>query len=221
MDAPEKSFPDLLGVLKSWIPWRSEPGNVSRDFWMPDQSCRVCYECDSQFTLINRRHHCRHCGRVFCAKCTANWIPVPSSVARIVREEWEKIRVCNFCFKHWEQGLATVDNGIQVTSLDLSTSPSATSLLSTKSSGTIDSSCITFASMPHSVEYYQQNNPSLLNPRETEAMEINVDEEGVVAPKRSNDHTDMPNPSPNQFEFCMNRSFFISSRALLFPTMFN
>ncbi|XP_057514257.1 1-phosphatidylinositol-3-phosphate 5-kinase FAB1B-like [Actinidia eriantha] len=206
MDAPEKSFPDLLGVLKSWIPWRSEPGNVSRDFWMPDQSCRVCYECDSQFTLINRRHHCRHCGRVFCAKCTANWIPAPSSEARIVRDEWEKIRVCNFCFKQWEQGLDTVDNGIQVASLGLSTSPSATSLLSTKSSGTIDSSCITFASMPHSVESYQQNNPSLLNPSESEAMETNVDGEGVVASKRSNDHIDMPNPSPNQFEFCMNRS---------------
>ncbi|GFZ04351.1 phosphatidylinositol-4-phosphate 5-kinase family protein [Actinidia rufa] len=206
MDAPEKSFPDLLGVLKSWIPWRSEPGNVSRDFWMPDQSCMVCYECDSQFTLINRRHHCRHCGRVFCAKCTANWIPAPSSEARIVRDEWEKIRVCNFCFKQWEQGLATVDNGIQVASLGLSTSPSATSILSTKSSGTIDSSCITFASMPHSVESYQQNNASLLNPRESEAMETNVDGEGVVASKRSNDHTDMPNPSPNQFEFCMNRS---------------
>ncbi|PSS18143.1 1-phosphatidylinositol-3-phosphate 5-kinase [Actinidia chinensis var. chinensis] len=206
MDAPDKSFPDLLGLLKSWVPWRSEPGNVSRDFWMPDQSCRVCYECDSQFTLINRRHHCRNCGRVFCAKCTANWIPVPSSVARIVREEWEKIRVCNFCFKQLEQGLATVDNGIQVANLDLSTSPSTASLLSTKSSGTIDSSCINFASMPHSVEYYQQNNPSDLSPRESEAMETNVDGEGVVASKRSNGHTDMPNPSPNQFEFCMNRS---------------
>ncbi|WP_458439374.1 FYVE zinc finger domain-containing protein, partial [Klebsiella pneumoniae] len=35
---------------------------------MPDQSCRVCYECDSQFTLFNRKHHCRLCGRIFCNK---------------------------------------------------------------------------------------------------------------------------------------------------------
>ncbi|XP_057504407.1 1-phosphatidylinositol-3-phosphate 5-kinase FAB1B-like isoform X2 [Actinidia eriantha] len=102
--------------------------------------------------------------------------------------------------------LHPVDNGIQVANLNLSTSPSTTNLLSTKSSGIIDSSCLTFASMPHSVEYYQQNNPSDLSPRESEAMETNVDGEGVVASKRSNDHTDMPNPSPNQFEFCMNRS---------------
>ncbi|KAL7162801.1 hypothetical protein ACSBR2_043142 [Camellia fascicularis] len=207
MDAPDKSFPDLLGILKSWIPWRSEPANVSRDFWMPDQSCRVCYECDSQFTLFNRRHHCRHCGRVFCAKCTANRVPAPPSEPNTAREEWDRIRVCNFCFKQWEQGLITVDNGIQVANLDLSSSPSTTSLVSSKSSGTVDSSCVTFSSMPHSVESFQQNHPSVLSPRQPVAMQMNVDSEGVVASERSSDHVaDMQIPSPTQFRFCMNRS---------------
>ncbi|GMQ07967.1 hypothetical protein CsSME_00051928 [Camellia sinensis var. sinensis] len=211
MDAPDKSFPDLLGILKSWIPWRSEPANVSRDFWMPDQSCRVCYECDSQFTLFNRRHHCRHCGRVFCAKCTANWVPAPPSEPNTAREEWDRIRVCNFCFKQWEQGLITVDNGIQVANLDLSSSPSTTSLVSSKSSGTVDSSCVTFSSMPHSVESFQQNHPSVLSPRQPVAMQMNVDSEGVVASERSSDHVaDMQIPSPTQFRFCMNRLFSIS-----------
>ncbi|KAL6996192.1 1-phosphatidylinositol-3-phosphate 5-kinase fab1b [Sarracenia purpurea var. burkii] len=208
MDAPGKSFFDLIGSLKSWIPWRSEPANVSRDFWMPDQSCRVCYDCDSQFTLINRKHHCRHCGRVFCAKCTSNWVPAPSTEPPAAREDWEKIRVCNFCFKQWEQGLTTIDNGFQVANLDFSTSPSASSLVSTKSSGTLDSSsCITLASMSQSTESYQQNHPRSidLGPCHLPVMETNVDMEGVVA-SRSNDHADMQNPSLNQFEFCTNRS---------------
>ncbi|PWA48113.1 Chaperonin Cpn60/TCP-1 [Artemisia annua] len=154
MDASENntSLPDLVvGAFKSWGVPRPAAVNVSRDFWMPDHSCRVCYDCDSQFTLFNRRHHCRFCGRVFCAKCTPNWVPVtPSSDSSIVKEEsGDKLRVCNYCFKQWQQqqqgGLADHDDLISTTSL----SPSAASFISTKSSGTADStSCVTFTSVP-------------------------------------------------------------------------
>ncbi|XP_059640017.1 1-phosphatidylinositol-3-phosphate 5-kinase FAB1B isoform X2 [Cornus florida] len=209
MDAPYKPFSDLIGLLKSWIPWRSEPAHVSRDFWMPDQSCRVCYECDSQFTLFNRRHHCRLCGRVFCAKCTSNWVPAPPTEPSTPQEEWEKIRVCNYCFKQWEQSLIPGDNDIQVTSLDLSTSPSETSFVSTKSSGTVESSSISFASMPQSVGSYQQNSfpSSGVSPHQSAVMETGGDRQGVVASGWSNDHvSDMGDISQNQFGFCMNRS---------------
>ncbi|KAH6781232.1 phosphatidylinositol-4-phosphate 5-kinase family protein [Perilla frutescens var. frutescens] len=152
MDSPNRTLADLVGQLKSWIPWRSEPAHVSRDFWMPDESCRVCYECDSQFTLFNRRHHCRLCGRIFCSKCTSNWIPTSSSEPKIAPEDWDKIRACNYCFKLWEQGLpAPFENENQVTDLDLSSSsPSATtSFISTKSSTC--GSNMTFVSLPQSV----------------------------------------------------------------------
>ncbi|GLJ13693.1 hypothetical protein SUGI_0218340 [Cryptomeria japonica] len=89
---------DFVERVRAWIPRRADPSKISRDFWMPDHSCRVCYECDSQFTIFNRRHHCRICGRVFCRKCTQNTIPVPSD-GRSSGEEGERIRVCNFCFK--------------------------------------------------------------------------------------------------------------------------
>ncbi|KAM7480656.1 hypothetical protein LguiA_028869 [Lonicera macranthoides] len=197
MDASDKSFPDLVDTLKSWIPWRSEPANVSRDFWMPDQSCRVCYECDSQFTLFNRRHHCRFCGRVFCAKCTANWVPAPSSELRSTREECEKIRVCNYCFNQWEQSLAaavTVDDGVRVAGLEFNSSPSATSFISTKSSGTPDSSSIT---LPQSAGSYQHNHyTSGLSPHQSAAlMEAGRGDDPVAGDR-----------SPNQFGLSMNRS---------------
>ncbi|KAL4336773.1 hypothetical protein AHAS_Ahas12G0043700 [Arachis hypogaea] len=114
MDVVDKTFSDIVNVIKSWIPRRSEPANVSRDFWMPDQSCRVCYDCDSQFTLFNRRHHCRLCGRIFCNKCTANSIPAPVTSQINPWDEWEKIRVCNFCYKQWEQGVVAFNNNTQV-----------------------------------------------------------------------------------------------------------
>ncbi|XP_057797068.1 1-phosphatidylinositol-3-phosphate 5-kinase FAB1B-like isoform X2 [Salvia miltiorrhiza] len=152
MDSPNRTFPDIVGLVKSWIPWRSEPAHVSRDFWMPDESCRVCYECDTQFTLFNRRHHCRLCGRIFCSKCTLNCIPTLSSEPKLPPEDWDKIRVCNYCFKLWEQGLtAPVENGNQVAELEhSSSSPSATSFISTMSSN-CDSSSMTFVSLPKSV----------------------------------------------------------------------
>ncbi|KDO53777.1 hypothetical protein CISIN_1g0002781mg, partial [Citrus sinensis] len=111
MDASNKTFSELICILKSWISWRSEPSHLSRDFWMPDQSCRVCYECDSQFTVFNRRHHCRLCGRVFCGQCTSNSIPAPSVDPKTAQEQWEKLRVCNYCFKQWQLGVATLHNG--------------------------------------------------------------------------------------------------------------
>lgn len=171
--ATNKSFSDLVGVLKSWIPWRSEPAHVSRDFWMPDESCRVCYECDSQFTLFNRRHHCRLCGRIFCSNCTSNWIATPSNIPH---EDWDKIRVCNYCFKQGQQGLTLPvpvpsDN---LTNLDFDTSPSAQSFISTKS---CDSSCMTFVSLPQSTGLSPYPSPRIETNRQSFASALNNDVE--------------------------------------------
>ncbi|XP_077236493.1 1-phosphatidylinositol-3-phosphate 5-kinase FAB1B-like [Tasmannia lanceolata] len=208
METPDKTFSELVAIVKSWIPRRPKPANVSRDFWMPDHSCRVCYECDSQFTIFNRRHHCRLCGRVFCAKCTANSIPAKSDDPKSFREEWERIRVCNYCFKQWEQEIAAIDNGIRLPSPGLSPSPSATSLASTKSSGTCNSSITVGSSVPFSTEPYQ-NVPynSSFSPRESARVEPGPDKQDMETYGRNTNSTaDLGNPSPNQFSFCMNRS---------------
>ncbi|XP_075107316.1 1-phosphatidylinositol-3-phosphate 5-kinase FAB1B isoform X2 [Nicotiana tabacum] len=190
----DRTFLDLVGLLKSWIPQRESSANVSRDFWMPDHSCRVCYECDSLFTLFNRRHHCRLCGRVFCAKCTSNSVPAPSREPRSVQEECEKVRVCHFCFKQWEQGFNHA-----IRNLDSSTFLSATSFISIKSSGTGDSSSITITSVPHS---------SVLSPRQAAVMESSLERLSVATEKGSSDPADtgVRDLSTNQFSFCTIRS---------------
>jgi 1-phosphatidylinositol-3-phosphate 5-kinase len=149
MDAPHKTFTDVVKLLTSWLPCLSNPDNVSRDFWMPDHSCRVCYDCDTQFTIFNRRHHCRRCGRIFCGKCTTKFIPVSSDPDRNVVEE-DKIRVCNFCFKQWEQERTTALKSVLPV---LSPSLSETSLFSTKLSITINSVTSTVGS--YSIGNYQ------------------------------------------------------------------
>ncbi|KAK6147577.1 hypothetical protein DH2020_018489 [Rehmannia glutinosa] len=135
MGSPDnKKLSEIFDVVKSWIPRRTKPANMSKDFWMPDESCRVCYECDSQFTIFNRKHHCRLCGRVFCSRCTTNSVPALSDEPKHGREDGDRIRVCNYCFKQWKQRSATGSNMMLASSPGISPSPSSSSLVSTQSS---------------------------------------------------------------------------------------
>ena len=34
---------------------------LSKDFWMRDENCTVCYECGDVFSTFRRKHHCRMC----------------------------------------------------------------------------------------------------------------------------------------------------------------
>ena len=42
--------------------------------WIPDSMAPLCMGCGAAFSLVKRRHHCRSCGRVFCAKCSPNQV---------------------------------------------------------------------------------------------------------------------------------------------------
>ncbi|CAL9046975.1 1-phosphatidylinositol-3-phosphate 5-kinase FAB1B-like isoform X2 [Musa acuminata AAA Group] len=206
METTDKRFPDLVTILKSWIPWRAEPTSVSRDFWMPDDSCMVCYECDSQFTIFNRRHHCRKCGRVFCAKCTSNFVPVNSYVTENFREE-ELIRVCTFCFKQWEDVTASRDEG-QPSGPKLSPSLSTTSLASTKSSVTGNSITSTAVSCTCSSGAYQQ---ASYGPAHSPSQSVHLEtchdkEDMLIAETNMDSLADKGDRSPTHFRFCLNRS---------------
>ncbi|KAM8828164.1 LOW QUALITY PROTEIN: zinc finger FYVE domain-containing protein 16 [Spinachia spinachia] len=37
--------------------------------WMPDSDAPNCMNCNQKFTFTRRRHHCRACGKVYCAVC--------------------------------------------------------------------------------------------------------------------------------------------------------
>ncbi|UYV83503.1 ZFYVE28 [Cordylochernes scorpioides] len=62
--------------------------------WVPDTESDHCMACGAIFTLLRRRHHCRHCGRLFCARCSSNSIPLPRF------GQHKPVRVCDECFRY-------------------------------------------------------------------------------------------------------------------------
>jgi len=38
--------------------------------WVPDKEYESCMLCETKFTVVNRRHHCRRCGKCVCGKCS-------------------------------------------------------------------------------------------------------------------------------------------------------
>ena len=51
-----------------------------------------CCGCQSEFDWINRRHHCRHCGKLFCSTCTTYRCLLPEQFG-----EQDPQRVCSQC----------------------------------------------------------------------------------------------------------------------------
>lgn len=60
--------------------------------WIPDVEAPKCMSCGANFTVVKRRHHCRNCGKVFCARCSSNSVPLPKF------GHVKPVRVCNKCF---------------------------------------------------------------------------------------------------------------------------
>merc|ERR1719410_3210274 len=68
----------------------------SAPVWIPDQRVTMCQSCSTEFSLVNRRHHCRACGKVICAPCSANKAPLRY-------RQFEPSRVCDPCFDSIEK----------------------------------------------------------------------------------------------------------------------
>ncbi len=60
--------------------------------WFADDEAPCCMKCLVAFSMLNRRHHCRSCGGVFCAKCSGKKAPL-LHLGFIV-----PARVCDDCF---------------------------------------------------------------------------------------------------------------------------
>ena len=77
--------------------------------WINGNILEKCQSCDSSFSLLNRQHHCRACGCVFCGTCCSKYIDIPSDLINVPEEspkyfsmnmfnQTTQKMVCNTCF---------------------------------------------------------------------------------------------------------------------------
>jgi len=59
---------------------------------------RMCHLCRQAFSMTKRKHHCRNCGQIFCADCTADRIPLPHYGIE------KEVRVCSICANKMKAG---------------------------------------------------------------------------------------------------------------------
>ena len=67
-------------------------GGILAPVWQNDNTSSNCTNCRVEFTLFNRRHHCRRCGGLVCDKCSRSRMCLPSSPNT-------KERICDDCVR--------------------------------------------------------------------------------------------------------------------------
>ncbi|KAL5508930.1 hypothetical protein EMCRGX_G004196 [Ephydatia muelleri] len=87
--------------------------------WVDSDSVVTCMACREEFSLLNRKHHCRSCGKVFCGNCCSRKAMLASSK--------EPVRVCNACYKkHSVKSTSRASEVINTLEESMASSPSTT-----------------------------------------------------------------------------------------------
>ncbi|KAF3693731.1 RUN and FYVE domain-containing protein 1 Rab4-interacting protein [Channa argus] len=57
--------------------------------WLKDDEATQCKQCQKEFSIARRKHHCRNCGDIYCNSCSSNELALPSYP--------RPVRVCDMC----------------------------------------------------------------------------------------------------------------------------
>ena len=63
-------------------------------YWVPDDASNNCSCCNSEFTVLNRRHHCRRCGNLVCKTCCKN------TKLLINIDKNKAVKICDICYQY-------------------------------------------------------------------------------------------------------------------------
>lgn len=105
--SPSKSFTVYAATATEKAEWMAHINKCIKDLvekqgkkraavedspvWVPDSEATYCMHCKkSEFTVFNRRHHCRKCGAVVCSSCS-------NKRAKLPHQSSKPLRICLAC----------------------------------------------------------------------------------------------------------------------------
>ncbi|CAF0761899.1 unnamed protein product, partial [Didymodactylos carnosus] len=77
--------------ISNWIV-NDNPGRTQADHWVKDETFDSCKGCSIRFSFQQRKHHCRNCGQLFCARCSRYETEIPRM------KIYKPVRVCKQCY---------------------------------------------------------------------------------------------------------------------------
>lgn len=72
---------------------RDHAAALTLHVWQPDDEVDACNGCKVTFSWWWRKHHCRCCGRLYCASCSSKSTSIPTF------KFFTPVRVCDGCFR--------------------------------------------------------------------------------------------------------------------------
>ncbi|KAL8689909.1 MAG: hypothetical protein Q9218_004528 [Villophora microphyllina] len=97
--AEDENFMDDASVDDENLP--PVEGMPTREHWKPDANAPICDAptCQKSFNLFERRHHCRHCGHVFCNMHSSYRVPLDHNAE--FHPDGPPSRACQHCWNRY------------------------------------------------------------------------------------------------------------------------
>ena len=106
---PNNNRINLIPTISNRNSSRVNPPTM--DHWIPDSKRNSCRYCHKPFTLWERKHHCRHCGDIFCQDHLRHWLYLDSQANFIMINELNHgglndggtlCKICDDCLVEYE-----------------------------------------------------------------------------------------------------------------------
>ena len=118
-DAANAAEPEPVDDLSDLTLLNGEP--PTRHHWKADAHASICDgpTCQKCFGLFERRHHCRHCGNIFCKEHSSLQIPLDQNAD--FHPSGMMVRSCGHCrarYEEWMEARRQMKKGNTLSELD-------------------------------------------------------------------------------------------------------
>ncbi|XP_058066985.1 zinc finger FYVE domain-containing protein 26 homolog [Anopheles bellator] len=101
--ASASSLDSLAPGLERTVPFVMPKEVPPRERWVKDEDALHCMSCRRTFSMLNRRHHCRRCGRVVCHACSKCRERIGGFYEEVA------VRICDDCGRCLEESVGSPD----------------------------------------------------------------------------------------------------------------